>query len=139
MSAERNLAVASDFLARLDQADFSFLDDSFEPDAAIHFPGLPGPADRVTIRPVWGSLHAAFPGFTHRIVDSVATDDKISLRLAIEGVHTGDFQGIPPSGRPFAIEAIDIIHMRDGKVSEMWIQYDSVGLLIQIGAMPVPA
>jgi len=43
--------------------------------------------------------------------------------------------GIPPSGRPVAFEAIDILPVRDGKITDHWNLVDQLGLMRQIGAI----
>jgi hypothetical protein len=37
-----------------------------------------------------------------------------------------------------AMVALNIFHLRDGKVAEHWVQYDALGMLQQLGVMPAP-
>ena len=45
---------------------------------------------------------------------------------------------MPPTGRSFDIDLIDIVRFRDGKIAEHWGVADRLGLLQQIGALPEP-
>jgi len=44
--------------------------------------------------------------------------------------------GVPPTGRRVRVVGIGIDRFRDGKMIERWVQYDSAGLLQQLGALP---
>ncbi len=58
--------------------------------------------------------------------------------LTFTGTHTGPFMGIPATGRPISIGAIDVIRYHRGKPVEHWGEMDLLGLLQQLGVMTVP-
>jgi steroid delta-isomerase-like uncharacterized protein len=70
------------------------------------------------------------------IEDTIAEDDRVAVRLTAGARQTGEFMGIPPSGKSYSIGEIHIFRIRDGKVSEHWHQFDSMGMLSQLGALP---
>jgi predicted ester cyclase len=59
--------------------------------------------------------------------------------LTTAGTHEGSFQGIAPTGRTVEIHVIDIVRVTDGRIVEHWNCVDRLGLLAQLGALPVPA
>ena len=59
-------------------------------------------------------------------------------RKTFHGTHQGDLMGIPPSGRPIAFDVIDILRLKDGKITDHWNVVDQLGLMRQIGASPTP-
>jgi predicted ester cyclase len=61
------------------------------------------------------------------------------VRWTNAGTHTGEFAGIPPTGRPFTIGGIDIYRLRDGLLCEHWHQLDQLSMLGQLGLIPAPA
>jgi predicted ester cyclase len=63
----------------------------------------------------------------------------ISSRWTITGTHKGEFQGVPPSGRQITMNGIDMSRVVEGKLAEHWAQFDVIGVMQQIGAMPTQA
>jgi steroid delta-isomerase-like uncharacterized protein len=72
------------------------------------------------------------------IDDMVAEGDRVAVRLTSHAVQTGEFMGMPPSGKSYDIGEIHIFRIRDGKVAEHWHQLDMLGMMRQLGAMPTP-
>jgi len=82
-----------------------------------------------------GSL-AAFPDTQFAIEDVVATDEMVALRVLRTGTHLGDLNGIAPTGVSVSERAIVLYRMSDGKAVEGWMEYDALGLLVQLGLIP---
>jgi steroid delta-isomerase-like uncharacterized protein len=70
------------------------------------------------------------------IEDMVAEGDKVVVRLSSHARHTGEFMGLPASGKEYTIPEIHIFRVEDGKVVEHWLQMDTMGLMTQLGALP---
>jgi predicted ester cyclase len=49
------------------------------------------------------------------------------------GRHSGDFFGIPATGKQIEVMGILIHHMKDGKIIEVWEVLDMMGLLEDLG------
>ena len=81
-------------------------------------------------------VHAGLADVTFKIEDMVAEEDKVAVRVSAHARHTGDFMGIPASGKEYTISEMHIFHMRDGKVAEHWRDADMLALMRQIGALP---
>jgi steroid delta-isomerase-like uncharacterized protein len=101
----------------------------------FHFPGMP-PMDWNTTKQFSTAFVSSFPDLHHEIVDMVAEGDKVAVRLTVTGTHKGELQGIPPTGKKVTFDATDFITLIDGKVSEEWLNADTMGLMQQIGAIP---
>lgn len=57
------------------------------------------------------------------------------------GTHSGDFLGVPATGRQITMHGIDFSQVVGGKVAEHaehWAQFDGLGVMQQIGAIPAP-
>ena len=80
-------------------------------------------------------FYAAFEGLQHTIEDVFATDDRVAVRFVLTGRHTGNFFGIPPSGRAVTVAANVLMHTSNGKVTQLFGVFDEAGLLRQIGAL----
>jgi len=118
-----NLAVADELAA----ADL--VDHNAPPGLA---PGLAGFKQFVT------RLRAGFPDVAFTIEDEIAEGDKVVVRTTMRGTHTGEFLGIPPTGRKVTMGTVDIVRIANGKIVEHWGQQDTLGMLQQLGVIPMP-
>jgi len=50
--------------------------------------------------------------------------------------HKGDFLGFPATGKKATITGTSIQRISNGKIVEGWDNWDQLGLLVQIGAVP---
>lgn len=89
-------------------------------------------ADKAGVMRMHEMLFSAFSDFTAEIHDQIAEDDRVATRKTFRGKHTGEFMGVPATGRPIEIGVIDILRLRDGKITEHWCQVDFAGLMGQI-------
>ncbi len=78
-------------------------------------------------------FYAAFSGLHHVIEDTVAEEDKVAVRFTLHGTHTGDFMGLPATGRTIAVPAIAILQVADGRVTELHAVFDQAGMMRQLG------
>ena len=54
------------------------------------------------------------------------------------GTHTGQFRGLPPTGRKVRFSGLEISRMVDGKAAEHWFQMDTLTMFEQLGLRVVP-
>jgi predicted ester cyclase len=106
-------------------------------DAVDHAAPPEAPPGRVGVKAFHDAFHAAFEGLHAEIHQQVAEDDLVVTRKTFHGRHTGDFMGIPPTGRDIELGVIDILRIRDGRIVEHWNQLDQLGLLRQLGVVSV--
>ena len=92
--------------------------------------GTAGPVGRIRDR-----LNG-FPDLTTAIEDMFVSGDKLAVTLIWRGTHTGDYGGVPATGKPVEVRDSAIWHFRDGKVSEIMTLQDQFALLKQIGYLP---
>ena len=97
-------------------------------------PDAPGGVEEV--KAIFDMFHAAFDGFAVEVLDQLAEDDKVMTYKVFTGTHTGDFLGLPPTGRAVRFEVMDIVRIADGQIVEHWGLVDQLGLLRQLGAAP---
>jgi predicted ester cyclase len=80
----------------------------------------------------------AFPDLQVTVEDMIAEGDKVVARLTARGTHQGAFLGIPPTGKQGTGTGIEINRITGGKSIEHWVEMDTLGLLQQLGVVPVP-
>jgi steroid delta-isomerase-like uncharacterized protein len=84
------------------------------------------------------SLRGAFPDLAFDIEDMVSDGDSIVVRWTVRGTNTGDYFGMPATGKPIEITGMNTWRTRDGKAIEGWVNRDDMGLLQQLGVVPAP-
>ena len=72
------------------------------------------------------------------VEDLLAEGDKVIARWVWEGIHTGDYLGVPGTGKHFRMAGTDIWQLRDGKLVGHWWAGDVYGFMQQVGAIPTP-
>ena len=117
-----NLAVADELLA----ADY------VNHDFPAPVPGAEG------FKLVTTMFRSAFPDIVVTLEDAFAEGDKVVTRGVFAGTHTGDFMGVPATGRKVSIKYLDIWRLENGKAKENWVQMDMLGLMQQLGVIPAP-
>jgi predicted ester cyclase len=95
--------------------------------------GLRGPEG---FRQLIGMFRGAFPDL-HITVDEVIVEgDVAAWRSTMRATHTGQFLGIPPTGRQVTVTSIDFGRRKDGLAIEHRPSPDLLGLFQQLGVVP---
>lgn len=76
-----------------------------------------------------------FPDYQTVINDLIAESDRVVARITMSGTHTGNFMGIPATGKRVEFTGIYIARIADGKIVEHWGEEDGVSLLSQLGIL----
>jgi predicted ester cyclase len=64
----------------------------------------------------------------------VAEGDLVVGRWTTQGTHTGEWAGVPPTGKRATFAGVNIFRIANGKVVELWNHRDDLGLMEQLGA-----
>lgn len=140
MSTEQNKAIVRQFVQEgganrnLDWA----LEALTSPEFIVHLPGAPDPMDRAAFRQFTEPFHAAFSNEEMHVEAQIAEGDKVASYLVYTATHTGTFRGIPSTGKQVYITLLWIDRLVEGKIAERWGQFDALGLMQQLGAIPRP-
>ena len=104
------------------------------PDLIINLSELPEPQHgREAWRQGFEMMRRAFPDLQAHIEDIFAAQDKVAVRLRIRGTHSGEFLGIPATGRTVEYVSHEFYRIADGLIAEEWICSDMATLLHQLG------
>ena len=85
-----------------------------------------------------GTYRKAFPDLRITVDEQVAEGETVVTRWTATGTNEGELMGIPATGKQATTAGININRISDGKLVEGWGLFDQLGLLQQIGAVPVP-
>jgi predicted ester cyclase len=94
------------------------------------------PTGREGLKQFVGAFHAAFSDGHLTIDQMIAEGNTVATRLTFHGTHTGEFQGIAPTGKSVIVPALDMARYEGGKLVEHWGGPDQMSLLQQLGAFP---
>jgi len=84
------------------------------------------------------AFSSAFPDLHFTIDDMFAEGDRVALRVTAAGTNKGAFRGIPPTNKKVTVEMIQVDRIVGGKFVEGWSRYDTLGLMQQLGLIPMP-
>jgi steroid delta-isomerase-like uncharacterized protein len=115
-----------------DQGHLDRLEEFIREDVVDHErrDGMPGGADGV--RTVFAAIRQGFPDHGAEVVHMIAEGDLVATYKTLTGTHTGEFFGMPPTGKPATIRIMDFVRYDDGKVAEHWGLVDLAGLQAQL-------
>src|SRR3954452_3536729 len=108
MTEENNKIVMHRFLEFINSASESLAQELISPDAIFHVPGRPepmrGPAGYLA---VIGMMRGGFPDVQWTLEEMVAEGNTVATRFTMRGTHRGPFFGVPPTGKPIAVQAMN--------------------------------
>jgi steroid delta-isomerase-like uncharacterized protein len=79
-----------------------------------------------------GLLRAGFPDLNVEVLDLLAENDRVMVRYIERGTHTGDFVGLPPTGRTYEKHGFALYRIAKGQLAECWMQEDDQGYQQQL-------
>ena len=137
MPNEAYKEVMSRFVQFINTADGQLAKELISPEAVFHVPGraepMRGPEGYLSII---GMMRSGFPDIQWALDELILEVDKVAARFTMTGTHQGVFFGVPPTGKPIRVKAINIYHFSNGQIVEEYGQPDMLGLMQQIGALP---
>lgn len=129
-----NRAIVQRWFQELNNHDLSTLMELCS-DSIYHSP-LTGELRGEALRQYFASVLKAFPDMQRAVEDQFADDCHVVTRWTYTGTHKGTFMGIAPTGKLVIITGISIHLIADGKIVEEWQEWDSLGLMQQLGVFP---
>jgi len=125
------------FVQFINTTDENLAQQLISPVAKFYVPGqlepLQGPKGYLTIIAM---MRSGFPDIQWTVEDMISENNKVAVRFIMRGTHQGEFFGVPPTGKPIAVQAMNFYRLADDQIIEEFGQPDMLGLLTQIGAVP---
>ena len=138
---EANKEIIRKYFKAIDEegktANAEMLNDYLSEDFIEHNPPPGIPANRDGWKLLFKMFSEATPGY-HVIDDLIAEGDKVVGHITAYGKHVGTVFGIPATNKDFVMKGISIWRLKDGKITEHWVQSDTLGMMMQLGAIPPP-
>ena len=122
----------------LSQGKYELIDELFAPEYVDRTP-QPGTAPTREGFKLWAkALRTAFPDIKYVVEDTIESGDRYVARLTVSGTMTGDFAGMPATGKHATWNEIHILRVANERVLEHWGLVQELGMLVQLGVISAP-
>ncbi len=118
------------------RGDFDLFEDLFADDFVDHTPQPNTTPDKDGVRKLYHVLRGAFPDFRADIHWQATDGSLVTTYKTYHGTHEGPFLGVAPTGRLIHFETVDVMRVREGKITEHWGVANLFSLMQQLGALP---
>lgn len=103
-----------------------------------HDANLPEVVGPLAQREFLAGLFMAFPDLDLQPERIIAQENLVVVHFTVRATHRGEFMGMPATGREVMIQGVDIFRLIGDKIAEQWVVMDVLGLMQQLGAVPIP-
>ena len=133
MSIEENKNIVRRYQEAYNNCDFDALAELVSADVLTPniIAGMPSGLEGARV--VHQTTLIGMPDYHTTIEDLIAEGDKVASRVTMTGTHTGNFWGIPPTGRRVNLTGIYIVRIKDGKIVEHWGEENGLTVFKQLG------
>ena len=138
MSTKENEAIERRFFEAMNERNVAALDKLLADKFVDHSPSGGLTPDREGTKQFFTMAFAAFPDFHSTLEDMITAGDKVVSRFTASGTHKGEWMGIPATGKRMTSPGISIHRMAGGKIVDNWVSMDMLGVLQQLGVIPMP-
>ncbi len=138
-SIDENRAIVARYVYATNMQNLDDFDKYVDPNFVDHDP-IPGQKPGIVgLKEAYTFFSSAMPDSWYTFEDLIAENDMVVGRGVIKGTHTGSFMGIPPTGKTISWTGTRLFRVKNGKVSEGWINFDFVSIMQQMGVIPTNA
>jgi steroid delta-isomerase-like uncharacterized protein len=89
-----------------------------------------------SVKLYYGNFLTGFTNIQFTINDIFGQGDKLVKYWTFKGTHTGDFFGIPATGKTVSLDGTTLVRMVNGKITEERDFYDNMDFMQQLGLLP---
>jgi steroid delta-isomerase-like uncharacterized protein len=112
------------------------VDDILTDDYVGHIPAVPAPVrGRDGFKQLVVAYRTAYPDVHVTVEDMIVGRDRVVVRWTSHGTNTGEFMGMPATGRSVDVDGISIFRIRDARVAEEWEGFDTLAMMQQLGVV----
>jgi steroid delta-isomerase-like uncharacterized protein len=137
---EANKDLVKRFTVVLNSADWEGLDELLTENFNRHCQATPGV--QVNTREKFKKLQQSFltsiPDQKITIEMLIAEGDKVAAYATYSGTQTGPMEEFPITGKSVELKFLSIFRIEEGKIAELWVEWDNLTMLAQLGLFPPP-
>ncbi len=118
----------------INEGKVSVLDTAYAPDVVLHtVPEIKGAANA---KAYYANYVTGFSDRKFIVKEIFAQGNKLTKYWEFKATHTGDFFGIPATGKKIDVEGCTIATIVNGKITEERDFFDNYEFLKQLGLLP---
>ncbi len=137
---DKNKEIATQMINAINDRNYDMLDELIAPDIVRHCQATPD----VNIRSL-AEFKEFLKGDAKVFPDShittemlIAEGDLVAGYLTYSGTQKGAMGPFPATGKKADLKYLGILRIEDGKIAEMWVEWDNLAMLTQLGHFPSP-
>ena len=131
-----NIEIITRFEPAFRAADQATIDELCHPGLVDHNPAPGHEPTLAGFKQKVAGFRAIFPDLEEDLQDIIASGDTVATRWVVTGSQQREFMGIPAAGQTIRVEGMNFYRLNDGRVTDIWTQFDGVALMRQLGAIP---
>ncbi len=121
------------------QGKFDVIEELVAPTFVNHDPATGDSKGPQGTRELIEGYRSAFPDIKITVEEQIAEGDLVATRWTATGTHKGELMGIAPTGKESTVTGVTIDKIKDGKIVESWNNWDTLGMMQQLGVIPALA
>jgi predicted ester cyclase len=135
---EANKEVVREVITAIDNRMFDLLDELVMPDLVRHSQATPGVEVRSLeqFKEFLTQDIATFPDAKQELHTIIAKGDKVAVYLTFTGTQDGPMGPFPATGKKVDMNFLGMFRLENGKVAEIWVEWDNLNILTQLGHFP---
>jgi steroid delta-isomerase-like uncharacterized protein len=139
-ATREGLALADnvEIIARFEHAfragDQATIDELCDPALVDHNPAPDHQPTLAGFKQKVAGFKATFPDIGEDLQDIVASGNTVATRWVVTGSQQQEFMGIPATGQSIRVEGMSFYRLTDGRVTDIWTQFDGVGMMQQLSS-----
>jgi len=137
---EANKDLVRRFAEALNAEDWEALNDLVTEDFARHSQATAGPQvrSREEFIQLQESFLVTFPDQRVTLHKIIAEGDEVAVLATYSGTHSGPMGEFPATGKSVEAAFLSIFRIEAGRIAELWVEWDNVAMLTQLGLFPPP-
>ena len=140
MSADNKAIIRRLYEEVWNKRKLEVISEIISPSHALHGPNVVGSAvGPEAYKRQLLSFLAGFSDLHWTIEDMIAEEDKVVACWTISGTHRGEYMGIPATNKKVSMDGMTIHHLAGGRIMDSYGNWDLLGMMQQLGAIPAPA
>ena len=135
---QENVEIVKSMIAAVNERDFDALDGLIASDIVRHSSATPGltVSSLAEFKAFLGADLSVCPDAQQKVELIFGSGEMVAVLAHYSGTQTGAMGSFPASGKTMEIPFMGILRLEDGKIAEMWVEWDNLNALMQLGHFP---